>query len=341
MHLYRHFADYPQGEPGLALAIGNFDGFHRGHQAVIAKMKQEADRGSLKSAVMIFEPQPLEFFGRSVPPRLYTLRSKLKAFKQAEIDTVFCVSFTKDFASLSAEQFVDLLRSLNVRCVVVGSPFSFGRQGRADFNDLKRLCSQAGISAFAIEQVALSGQRISSTKIREYLQQGALHAAAECLGRPFSMSGRVVRGRQLGRTLGFPTANVNLNRKVSPLDGVYTVSVQTPQGLFAGVANVGNRPTVSGGRSLLEVFIFDFDDDLYGREIEVFFLSQIRREIKFASLEDLKTQLQRDAQSARMTAIFARQQGLNSVAACCDAEDTFSLSLPSSFELPSVDSKKR
>ena len=314
----------------MALAIGNFDGFHRGHQAVIAKMKQEADRGSLKSAVMIFEPQPLEFFGRSVPPRLYTLRSKLKAFKQAEIDTVFCVSFTKDFASLSAEQFVDLLRSLNVRCVVVGSPFSFGRQGRADFNDLKRLCSQAGISAFAIEQVALSGQRISSTKIREYLQQGALHAAAECLGRPFSMSGRVVRGRQLGRTLGFPTANVNLNRKVSPLDGVYTV-----------VANVGNRPTVSGGRSLLEVFIFDFDDDLYGREIEVFFLSQIRREIKFASLEDLKAQLQRDAQSARMTAIFARQQGLNSVAACCDAEDTFSLSLPSSFELPSVDSKKR
>lgn len=301
MRLYRHFADYHDRSQGIALAVGNFDGFHQGHKAVIDKMLSEAAARSLESAVMIFEPQPLEFFGRTVPPRLYTLRDKIKAFKQAGLDLVFCVSFTKAFCSLAPEEFVELLYRLNVKTVVVGSLFSFGHNGAAEFPDLKRLCAHRGIEAFAINAVSSEGQRISSTMIRALLNEGQLDKVEQLLGRPFSMSGRVVRGQMLGRKLGFPTANVNLLRKVSPLDGVFAVQVKTPYGVFDGVANVGNRPTVNGTHSLLEVNLFDFSADLYGREIEVYFIAKLRAEHKFADLDALKEQLRRDcAQAAQV-----------------------------------------
>lgn len=300
MRLYRHFADYHDRSRGIALAVGNFDGFHQGHRAVIAKMQQEARARDLHSAVMIFEPQPREFFGHTVPPRLYSLRDKLKAFRAAGVEMVFCVSFNRDFAGKSPEEYAALLQELNVQCVVVGSLFSFGRRGAADFADLQRLCAPLGIAAFAIAAVTGRGgsERISSTRIRELLSCGDLQAAAGLLGRPFSMSGRVVHGQRLGRRLGFPTANVNLLRKVSPLQGVFAVRVKTPQGMFDGVANVGNRPTVQGTRSLLEVNLFDFSGDLYGREIEVFFMAKLRSEQKFADLSALREQLLRDCAQA-------------------------------------------
>lgn len=298
MRLYRHFADYHDRSRGTALAVGNFDGFHQGHRAVIAKMQQEARERGLQSAVMIFEPQPRELFSQAVPPRLYSLRDKLKAFRAAGVEVVFCVSFTRAFAGKSPEEYAALLQELNVHCVVVGSLFSFGRRAAADFADLKRLCAPLGIAAFAIDAVTGGSGRISSTRIRELLSRGELSAAAQLLGRPFSMSGRVVRGQKLGRQLGFPTANVNLLRKVSPLQGVFAVRVKTPQGMFDGVANVGNRPTVQGTHSLLEVNLFDFSGDLYGREIEVFFMAKLRSEQKFADLSALREQLLRDCAQA-------------------------------------------
>ncbi len=299
MRLYRHFTDYKDRKQGLALAIGNFDGFHQGHRAVIEHMRKAAHRHGLKSAVMIFEPQPLEYFGRAVPPRLFSLRDKLKAFASCSLDAVFCVPFTKAFCSLSPEHYVDLLQQLNVRVVVVGSLFTFGHNGAAVFEDLKRLCAERGIEADAISAVARSGVRVSSTQIRALLGSGELSCAAQMIGRPFVISGRVVRGQQLGRSLGFPTANVNLRRLVCPLDGVYAVRVRTPEGWFDGVANVGSRPTVSGKRALLEVYLFDFASDLYGREIEVYFLDKLRGEVKFSDLSSLTHQLKADKAKAQ------------------------------------------
>ncbi len=299
MRLYRHLSEYRADLAGIALAIGNFDGFHLGHQAVITAMQEQARLRHLHSAVMIFEPQPLEFFGKAVPPRLYSLRDKLKAFEKSGVELVFCVSFTQDFGALSAAQFVHLLHALNVKAVVVGSLFSFGKNGSAVFADLERLCAARGIYARAINAVAQDGVRISSTQIRALLAAGDLRSAAAMLGRPFSMSGRVVHGQQLGRTLGFPTANVNLRRRVSPLNGVYAVKVRTRFGYFSGMANVGARPTVNGARSLLEVHLFDFNADLYGSEIEVYFLHKLRAEEKFTSLQALQAQLSRDCRQAR------------------------------------------
>lgn len=301
MRLYRHFSDYKE-TGGIALAIGNFDGFHQGHKAVIERMRERARKAGLKSAVMIFEPQPLEFFGKAVPPRLSSLRDKLKAFQSAGVDIVFCVSFTRDFCNLTPHEFVfDLLRdTMHVREVTVGSLFTFGRNGTASFDDLKELCAQAGIVAEAIAGVSREGTRISSTMIRALLKAGDLNTAAVMLGRPYSISGRVVHGNEIGRTIGFPTANVNLRRQVCPVSGVFAVRVATPYGVYGGVANVGSRPTISPGghRSLLEVNLFDFHATLYGKPITVFFISKIRDEVKFSGLKELMAQLQHDRTTA-------------------------------------------
>ncbi len=303
MRLYRRLADFKGSKRGIALAIGNFDGFHQGHRAVIEAMKSRARALDLDSAVMIFEPQPSEYFGKAVPSRLHSLRDKLKVFKKEDLDAVFCMSFNDEFSQLSPQEFViDLLwRRLNVKSVTVGSLFSFGRKGAGDFAKLKALAGECGMEAQAIGAVASGGERISSTAIRELLKNGDLEQAVTLLGRPYAMSGKVVRGLQIGRDLGFPTANVNINRKVCPLQGVYAVRANTPYGRFDGIANVGIRPTVGDlkERSILEVYLFDFDHDLYGRAIEVLFVKKIRDERKFADLEALREQIKADADYAR------------------------------------------
>ncbi len=298
MRLYRQLSDFKGSEKGIALAIGNFDGFHQGHQAVVQAMKDKARALNLESAVMIFEPQPLEFFARAVPPRLYSLRDKIRAFKKQDIDILFCMPFKKEFSNLTAREFViDLLHDkLNVRSVTVGSLFSFGKGGVAGIEELKKLCQEVGMEASAIQGVASGGTRISSTMIRALLEDGELTSVSEMLGHPYSISGRVVRGNALGRTIGFPTANVNLNRRVCPLKGVFAVKVSTPYGMFDGMANVGERPTIGDlkGRSILEVNLFDFKEDLYGKAIEVFFIKKIRNEEKFADLDALIEQIKSD-----------------------------------------------
>lgn len=304
MRLIRCLSDFKGTPNGVALAIGNFDGLHRGHQAVIARMKQKALALGLKSAVMIFEPQPLEFFSRNIPARLYSLRDKLVALDNSGVDYVFCMRFYQDFAKMSAQDYVNdlLYKKLQVRSVTVGTLFNFGKGGNADINDLKALGEPLGMEVSAIAGVNLNGKRISSTLIRQYLEEGQLKLAAEALGRPYSISGKVVHGNEIGRTLGFPTANVNINRRVSPLLGVYAVKVRLDNGqVYRGIANVGYRPTIAKAttRSILEVNLFDFSGDLYGRTIYVYFIQKLRREMKFSDLGQLAEQLACDRQHAK------------------------------------------
>ena len=309
MQLIRCLSDYSKPPGGVALAIGNFDGFHLGHQAVIVRMREKAAGLGLVPAVMIFEPQPLELFSHSAPARLYSLRDKLLALRRAGVELVFCMRFTPKFASMGADAYVAelLYRKLGVRSVTVGTLFNFGRGGRATIEDLARLGAPLGLEASAIPGVMLDGVRISSTLIRRYLEFGSLEQAARALGRPYSISGKVVHGNEIGRTLGFPTANININRRVSPVLGVYAVKIRLDDGrLFDGIANVGYRPTIENHpvRSILEVNLFDFDGDLYGRALEVFFVSRLRRETRFPGLDELSRQLALDRRNAR--AAFAR-----------------------------------
>jgi riboflavin kinase/FMN adenylyltransferase len=285
----------------IALTIGNFDGVHRGHQAMLARLCEAADDLRLPSAVMTFDPHPREFFAPdTAPPRLSTTRAKLELFRAFGVARTYVVRFDARLASLSADAFVDevLVRRLGVRWVLVGDDFRFGR-GRG--GDLATLRAHARtFSVEAMTTVDVDDQRASSTAVRAALAAGDLARAGALLGRPYAMSGRVAHGAKLGRTLGFPTANVPLRHK-PPLSGVFAVRVHgIPGGPREGVASVGVRPTVtSDARPLLEVFVFDFDGALYGRRLTVEFLHKLREEVRYPSLEALVAQMNVDAVQAR------------------------------------------
>lgn len=304
MRLIRCLSDFKGTPNGVSLAIGNFDGFHKGHQAVVEAMKEKARAADLTSAVMIFEPQPLEYFSKSkAPARLYSLRDKLQALEVAGVKLVFCMKFNKEFAAMTAQDYVLglLHKRLGVKSVTVGSDFNFGRGGAYTIEDLREIGSAVGMEASAIDGIELDGCRVSSTRIRGYLCEGRLDLAKASLGRYYSMSGAVVHGNAVGRTLGFATANVNINRRISPLSGVFAVKVLSPYGLHSGMANIGYRPTVIEGqeKALLEVHLFNFNRDLYGKSIRVFFIDRIREEKKFGSIDALKEQLVKDRQKTQ------------------------------------------
>lgn len=300
MRLYRYLRDFHGSENGIALAIGNFDGFHVGHQAVIRTMQEKAQHLGLNSAVMIFEPQPLEFFGNKVPARLFTLRDKLRLFRAAGVDFVFCMNFTRQFANLSDTDYVDMLDRMQVKSVTVGSLFSFGKGGRFTFSHLQDACLAHGIECSQVSKVEDQGIRISSTLLRSLIEAGDFVTARKYMGHDYTIAGRVVHGNALGRTLGFPTANINLNRRVCPLSGVYAVMVECKYGIYKGVANVGERPTISSERlqRLLEVNLFNFAEDIYGTAINVSFKYKLRDEIKFANLDALVKQIAQDKERA-------------------------------------------
>ncbi|MGN0908950.1 MAG: bifunctional riboflavin kinase/FAD synthetase [Succinivibrio sp.] len=312
MRLIRSLRDYDRPDCGIALAIGNFDGFHLGHRRVVAEMMKRASERGLKSAVMLFEPHPREFFqGDRAPARLSTLRDKLFELSSLSPDYVFCMRFDRAFASMEAGDFVtDLLRrALGARCVVVGSLFSFGRGARCGIGELRDLGARCGIEADAIEGVTLGGERISSTMIRALLKAGDFKRAEQALGHPFSMGGRVAHGRELGRHLGFPTANIALKRLVPPLDGVYAVRVAAGGGVFDGMCNVGTRPSIEedGKQSLIEANLFGFAGDLYGKRARVYFFQKIRDEEKFPDLDSLRERLGQDKLEC-IRALSARRQ---------------------------------
>ncbi len=316
MRLIRSLRDYDRPECGIALAIGNFDGFHLGHRRVVSEMVERARSRGLKSAVMLFEPHPREFFqGTKAPARLSTLRDKLFEMSALSPDYVFCMRFDREFASMEPEDFVKVLlhERLGARCVVVGSLFAFGRGARCGIDDLRRLGAPCGIEADAIEGVTIGGERISSTMVRALLKKGDFRRAEQALGHPFSMGGRVAHGRELGRHLGYPTANIALKRLVPPLDGVYAVQVAAGGRTYGGMCNVGARPSIDeeGKKSLIEANLFGFDGDLYGRRARVYFFEKIRDEQKFPDLDSLQRQLRQDKEAC-LKALSGRRQVLAS-----------------------------
>ncbi len=287
-----------------AVTIGNFDGVHLGHQAMLARLTARAASVGAAPAVLTFEPHPREIFTPdSAPTRLTSLREKLEILRGLGVAHVHVCRFSRPFATLSAEDFVRriLVEGLQARYVLVGDDFRFGAKRAGDFALLKQLGERFGFEAEALHTVEAAGQRASSTAAREALAAGDMALAAQLLGRPYSISGRVVGGDQLGRKIGYPTANIQLKHNRPPLTGIFAVRVQgLEQPDWPGVASLGTRPTVhTNGRPTLEVHLFNFERSIYRRHLRVEFLHKLRDEAKFPSLEALIAQIDEDARQAR------------------------------------------
>ncbi len=292
------------GHPhGCIATIGNFDGIHLGHRAILRRIRDLAAQYALPSVLVTFEPSPQEFFlGDRAPARLTRIAEKLAALAPTPPDHVAVLHFTHALAGLTAAEFIDalLVDALRVRHLVVGEDFRFGRGRSGDLTTLAQAGERAGFTVEGFPAVCHAGERVSSTRIRELLASGALAQAAALLGRPYRITGRVAHGNHLGRTLGFPTLNLPLRRRKAPLAGVYAVHVHGLGPVHAGVANLGIRPTLTGHtRSVLETHLFDWTGDAYGRRIEVEFHAKLRDERRFDSLDALKEQIAKDCRAAR------------------------------------------
>lgn len=303
MELIRGIHNLQHQPQGCVLSIGNFDGVHLGHHAVLSRLLSEAERLKVPAMVMTFEPQPAELFaGKNAPGRLSRLRDKFVQLDKLRLDSLLCVSFTHQFANLSAVDFIEqlLIKKLNVKFLVVGDDFHFGYQRLGDFALLKEAGKKYGFEVVDTQSLSQNTCRISSTRIRSALATGNLKLAEQMLGRKYSISGRVGHGKKLGRTIGVPTANLFLKRRVSPLSGVFVVSILgVDEQVYRGVANIGCRPTVNGERQQLEVHIFEYEGDLYGRQLEVIIEKKLREEVRFDSFAELKIQIDKDIQQAR------------------------------------------
>jgi riboflavin kinase/FMN adenylyltransferase len=289
---------------GCVATIGSFDGVHLGHQAILRQLIDVARQHQLPAVVIVFEPQPHEFFsGDKAPARLMRLRDKIQALLAAGAQRVLCVRFNEELRSLSAEAFVEkvLLDGLGIKHLVVGDDFRFGCDRRGNFALLQEIGRERGFDVSDTCTLEIGGERVSSTRIRQLLELGDFALAETLLGKPYSINGHIAYGQQLGRQLGVPTANVHLRRYRSPLHGVFTVSVKFRDGnVYQGVANIGVRPTVTGDKKpLLEVHLFDFSSKVYGEMIDVIFHRKLREERKFNSLDELQLQLQADIAQGR------------------------------------------
>lgn len=282
-----------------AVTIGNFDGVHRGHGALLERVTSKARELGIGSCVLTFEPHPREFFARdSAPARLTRLRDKLELMAQAGAARVHVARFDARFAALPAGRFVEdvLVRGLGVRWLIVGRDFRYGHGRAGDFASLQEAARRHGFQVEGLGEVAIDGERISSSAVRAALQAGDLRRAERLLGHTYTISGRVAHGAKLGRDLGFPTANIPL-RRPPPLSGIYVVEVE---GFGPGVASVGLRPTVNPvRRPLLEVHLLDYDRDLYGEHLRVCFLEKLREEEKYPDLQQLKDAIGRDVRRAQ------------------------------------------
>jgi len=308
MELIRGIHNLKPHEKGCVLSIGNFDGIHLGHHAVLSRLLKEAARLQVPSTVMTFEPQPAELFaGKNAPGRLSRLRDKFVQLEKLNLERLLCVSFTHEFANLSATEFIEelLIKKLNVKFLVIGDDFHFGYQRLGDFALLKEAGKKHGFEVVDTQSLSQNASRVSSTRIRSALAKGDLQQAEQMLGRKYSIAGRVGHGRKLGRTIGVPTANLFLKRRVSPVSGVFVVSILGIDGqgindkLYRGIANIGCRPTLQGERQQLEVHVFDFQGDLYGIQLEVILEKKLRDEVRFDSFAELKVQIDKDIQQAK------------------------------------------
>jgi riboflavin kinase/FMN adenylyltransferase len=304
------------GAPGVAPApvaatIGNFDGVHLGHQAMLERVTAEAARRGLASCVLTFEPHPREFFSPgAAPTRLSSLREKYELLAARGISRLHVQRFTRAFAATAPEVFVEdfLVRALRARWVLIGEDFRFGAKRAGDAALLRRLAARHGLAVETMPIVLHAGQRVSSSAVRSALAAGDLAGAEALLGRPYGISGRVIHGDKLGRALGFATANVQLRHNRPPLTGIYAVRAHgAGERARPGVASLGVRPTVTAsGRAVLEVHLFDFAGELYGSHLRVEFLHKIRDEEKYPDLESLRSQIARDCDAARALLLDGR-----------------------------------
>jgi len=303
MQLVRGLHNLRPQHRGCVATIGNFDGVHRGHQAILARLRERALELGVPTCVVIFEPQPREYFApQTAPARLARLRDKLTLLADEGIDQVLCLAFNQRLSKLSAAEFVDtiLVDGLAVQHLEVGDDFRFGYDRAGDFDFLTQAGQRQGFTVEAAQTVEMQCVRVSSTQVRKALAQADFAFAEQLLGRAFQISGRVLHGQKLARQLGWPTANVQLKRRRVPLTGVYLVSVEIDGKQWPGVANIGVRPTVAGdGSAHLEVHLLDFAGDLYGRRLTVAFHHKLRDEQRFASLEALKSAIDADVAAAR------------------------------------------
>lgn len=308
MELIRSLHNVRARHVGNVITIGNFDGVHRGHQAMLKALRVEATALAVPSLVMCFEPQPLEFFaGEQAPARLMTWREKVEALAACGVDRVLLVGFNEHFRAYTAQGFVDdlLVRALGCRHVVTGEDFHFGCDRSGDQAYLLASGQRHGFSVGQMPTLALAGERVSSTRLRAAVAAADFELAEQLAGRPYTVSGHVVHGDKIGRSLGLPTANILMQRRVLPLRGVFAVSVHgLGDDILPGVANVGTRPTVQGIQARCEVHLLNFNADIYGRRLRVQFHHKLRDEQRFASLDVLKAAIKKDVASAQQ--YFAR-----------------------------------
>jgi riboflavin kinase/FMN adenylyltransferase len=292
MQVFRHFP--LSSNAPIGLTIGNFDGVHIGHQALIEKLIAESKKRKLTPAVMTFEPHPKEFFTpENAPTRLTTLREKLEFFLDYGIEKVFVCAFNQKFSNISSEVFIHqiLIEQLKAELLIVGDDFRFGTKRQAGIEDLRK----NAFELFEIPEIDLNGKRVSSTRIREGLKEGRIQEVNQFLGRPYTITGKVVEGDKRGRQMGFPTANIHMKHLRPALTGVYAVKL----GNRNGVANLGVRPTISGTpKLLLEVHLLNFNEDIYGQHVQVTFLEKIRDEMKFENIDALIEQIKKDVAHA-------------------------------------------
>lgn len=302
MELIRGLYNWSTPSTGCVATIGNFDGVHLGHQAIFRALLEEAQRRNLPSVVISFQPLPIEFFNPDAPAqRLQTLRDRVSCVAECGIGQLLLLRFNQKFAAQSAETFIQhiLCEKLQVQHLLVGDDFRFGANRTGDINLLQQAASQGAFDLSDTATITSANSRISSTRIRECLKQGDCAGAASLLGRMHRITGNVVHGQKIGRQLGYPTANISLKRHRPLLRGVFAVKVHSEDGEeFNGVANLGERPTVGGKKLLLEVHILNASPDLYGQRLSVDFHHYIRGEKKFDSLDELKSAIAEDAQTA-------------------------------------------
>ena len=287
---------------GSAVTIGNFDGVHLGHQAMLLELKQQARLRNLATVVVLFEPQPIEFFKKSqAPARLMSFRQKVEAIRDLGIDAVFCLSFNQCLALMAPEQFVAgiLVEQIQTKYILVGQDFNFGHQRQGNAKLLRELASKYAYEMSEYFLVTTKHEKISSTSVRQALKHGHLELAAQLMGRSYQVLGKVMHGAKRGRLIGVPTANIRINHIPLALRGVFSVEAIVNNHTYYGVANLGFRPTVDGSAPQLEVHLFDFSGDLYGQRMLVAFKQKIRNEKKFESFDALTTQIQQDLITAK------------------------------------------
>lgn len=302
MKLMRELSDLKPFQQGVVATIGNFDGVHLGHQQLIKTLKKQAQRMNLPLVLILFEPQPREYFQKEkAPARLSTVREKIELLKECGVDAVYCVRFNQKTAETQAAEFANHLFSLlKVKYLLVGADFHFGKNREGDIALLQRIGAEHGAEVQVFADYTLSEEKVSSSKVRAALNAGDFARVDQYLGRPYSLSGRVLYGDQRGRQWSIPTANLSLHRVSLPLHGVFVVKVLRPNGEWVfGVANIGSRPTVDGTKNVLEIHLFDFNQSIYGELLRVTFLHKLRGEVKFDSVDALIAQIHDDIQAGK------------------------------------------